>query len=352
MKIAFYAPLKAPDHPVPSGDRTMARAITAALRHAGHEVCTTSDLRIYDKLGDKALQDTLFAEAEAETARLLTLPEAKSWPVWITYHNYYKAPDLIGPAVCKALGIPYILIEATRARKRLRGPWERFEIAAEAACDAAHTIFYFTQQDAEALFRDAHPGQILNHLPPFLAHTDLPEKSSLNGPILAVGMMRPGDKLASYAMICETLGMLDADWSLHIAGDGPARIDVEGLFKRFGERVTFLGALAPDAMPQVYANARCLFWPGVNEAFGMVYLEAQAAGLPVLAQDRPGVRDVVHGPRTAIDGGARAMAERLSHLLRSPQQCQSEGASNRSKVQEAHMLGAAASCLDDTIKSL
>ena len=352
MKIAFFAPLKAPDHPVPSGDRTMARALTAALRHGGHDVCHTSDLRIYDKMGDKALQDQLFAEAEAEVTRLLASPEAADWPVWITYHNYYKAPDLIGPAVSKALNIPYILIEATRARKRLRGPWERFEQAAEAACDAAHTIFYFTEQDAEALFRDAHDAQTLQHLPPFLAQTDLPPASDLNGPILAAGMFRPGDKLASYAMISETLASLDGDWSLRIAGDGPARQDVEGLFKRFGSRVEFLGALSPDAMPQTYANASCFIWPGVNEAFGMVYLEAQAAGLPIIAQDRPGVRDVVHGPRAPLAGGTKAMAERLSQVLESPDLRQSESLANRQKMLSTHMLEAAAKRLDDTLKSL
>jgi hypothetical protein len=35
MRIAFYAPLKAPDHPVPSGDRTIARLLLAALKQGG-----------------------------------------------------------------------------------------------------------------------------------------------------------------------------------------------------------------------------------------------------------------------------------------------------------------------------
>ena len=40
MRIAFYAPMKPPNHPVPSGDRTMARLMMAALELAGHEVET------------------------------------------------------------------------------------------------------------------------------------------------------------------------------------------------------------------------------------------------------------------------------------------------------------------------
>jgi len=42
-----------------------------------------------------------------------------------------------------------------------------------------------------------------------------------------------------------------------------------------------------------YAIADIFIWPGVDEAYGMVYLEAQANGLPVVAEDHPGPRSVV-----------------------------------------------------------
>ena len=45
MRIAFYAPLKAPTHPVPSGDRRMARLLMAALEAGGHHVTLASTLR-------------------------------------------------------------------------------------------------------------------------------------------------------------------------------------------------------------------------------------------------------------------------------------------------------------------
>ena len=352
MKVAFFAPLKDPEHPVPSGDRTMARALQAALKLAGHSVCPISRLRIYDKMGEPRVQDRLFDEADAEVERLLAQPEAQTWKAWVTYHNYYKAPDLIGPKVCAKLGLPYILIEATRARKRLRGPWARFAEAAEAACDAAQTIFFFTEQDAEALFRDAPDGQAIVHLPPFLAREDLPSESARTGPVLSVGMMRPGDKLASYALIAETLALLDQpDWQLQIAGDGPARPDVERMMARFGDKVSFLGALDPAALAAAYGTSQCLFWPGVNEAFGMVYLEAQATGLPVVAQDRPGVCDVVHSPLADTSGGANAMAKRLGELLSDTSLREAEGRANRQKTEENHLLSAAARRLDRVLRA-
>ena len=42
---------------------------------------------------------------------------------WLTYHAYHKSPDWLGPAVADALGIPYLLVEASFAPKQAGGPW-------------------------------------------------------------------------------------------------------------------------------------------------------------------------------------------------------------------------------------
>ena len=346
MKIAFYAPLKPPDDPVPSGDRTMARAIIAALEHAGAQVDLTSRLRSRDGVGDGDAQARIMRQADAEQARLITAGQHAGWLAWVTYHSYYKAPDLLGPRVAQALNIPYLQIEATRARKRLTGPWARYAQAAEDACDAAAVIFYLTHQDGEALHRDAPRGQHLIHLPPFLARDDLPLIAG-DGPMLSVGMMRAADKLASYQIIAETLALLpDTPWHLNIVGDGPARPQVEHLMAPFGDAVTFLGQLDQADLTQAYQTSSLLFWPGVNEAFGLAYLEAQAHGLPVIAQDRPGVRDVLApGSYPTPEQGAQGLAAQISTLLFDPQARRLAGANARSHVARHHLLPAAAKTL-------
>ncbi len=50
-RVAFYAPLKAPDHPVPSGERTMARLLLRALDAAGFAPDLASTLRTRDSDG-------------------------------------------------------------------------------------------------------------------------------------------------------------------------------------------------------------------------------------------------------------------------------------------------------------
>ena len=348
IPAAFYAPLKAPDHPNPSGDRELARALLQALDLAGFAPSVASDLRLFDKTG--ADQEELCAAAEAALPDVIAQGRATGWRLWVTYHNYYKAPDLLGPPVCAALGIPYVQIESTRAKKRLTGPWAGFAAAAEAAADAADVIFYFTQRDSEALRAYAPSGQQIVHLSPFLPRADLPPVSSRNGSMLAVAMMRPGDKLASYSLLAEALAHVRGDWRLDIAGDGTARAEVEALMRPFGTRVRFLGQLSSAELENVYAQASVLVWPGVNEAIGLTYLEAQAAGIPVLAQDRPGLRDVIAPelPRPSVEDGAPGYAAALEQVLLDPPTPEVL----RAHVSQRHLLSSAAETLRVTLSPI
>lgn len=351
-RLAFYAPMKPPCHPTPSGDRAMARALMQALKLGGARVDLASDLRIYDGHGDTAIQDRLAAAARQEVARLSAEGRVAGWQAWISYHNYYKAPDLVGPPVARALNIPYLLVEATRAGKRLGGPWDRFARAAEDACDAARAICYVTQHDAVALRDRAPDGQELVHLRPFLPRADLPAASDGSGPMLSVGMMRSADKLASYRLIADTLALLDnRDWRLDIAGGGQHRAAVEDMMAPFGARVRLLGVLDADALQARYRHARLLLWPGVNEAFGLSYLEAQAHGLPVVAQDRPGVRDVLApAAHPTPAAGAPALAARIAALLDRPADRAAEADAARDHVAKHHLMPAASWTLHQCLR--
>jgi glycosyltransferase involved in cell wall biosynthesis len=344
IKAAFYAPLKSPNSPVPSGDRAVARALRAAMANGGIATDLASELQTRDGFGDAKAQAQLVAQAEQEVHRLLKVGRDAGWAFWLTYHNYYKAPDLIGPEVSQALGIPYVLVEATRARKRLTGPWADFAARAERATDHAALVFYFTEHDEEALRTYGSPSQKLMHLRPFLPEHALPPETTRRDGLLSVGMFRKGDKLASYQLIADTLRLVKTpQWNLRIAGDGPERAQVQATMAPFGARVQLLGQQSASELEALYARASILFWPGVNEAFGMTYLEAQAAGLTVLAQDRPGVRDVLT-PCAAYpvpESGAAAMAARLDMLLNSPKMVMKLGQSARRFVESRHLMTSA-----------
>ena len=358
-RIAFYAPLKPVDHPIPSGDRQMARLVLRALEATG-PVEVASGLRVYDGTGDPAAQARLSAAAAAECDRLLSLYAAepdRRPALWLSYHVYYKAPDLIGPAVARALGIPYVVVEATRARKRLTGPWSAFAAAAESAIEQAALVLCVSARDRHAVEAYGPPGQQVAMLPPFLELPTAVERAELAFPprLLTVAMMRPGDKLASYRLLAGSLSGLAAQpWTLDIVGDGSAAAEVSALFAPFGQRVRLLGARPPTDLAAHYRAADLLVWPGLNEAFGMVYLEAQAHGVPVLAIDNAGtgtvIRDGIGGRLTGPT--AQDFAAALSALLANPPSLRTLGQRARAHVEAHHALPAAAERLRGLLTGL
>jgi glycosyltransferase involved in cell wall biosynthesis len=367
VPVAFYAPLKSPHHPSPSGDRTMARLLMKALTAGGFESVLASTLRTFDGAGDAAVQERLRTESLAEADRLIAAYEdvsATQRPrLWFTYHVYYKAPDWVGPRVADALRIPYVVAEGSRAGKRAGGPWAIGHAAVEAALDRADAILVMTDTDRGALEQAKPAAQRLIELPPFL---DLNEWHAVNAPVrarhnpvrlLTVAMMRRGDKLASYCILAEALDRLGtAEWTLDIVGDGQSREEVERLFSRFGARARWHGQLDDRArLAALYGQADLFVWPAVNEAYGLVFLEAQAFGCPVVAGAYGGVPSVVRDGKTGVlapSGDADAFAASIEALMASPERRSALGGAARRFVVEERGLAQAAARLRSALTPL
>jgi glycosyltransferase involved in cell wall biosynthesis len=367
VPVAFYAPLKSPHHPSPSGDRTMARLLMKALTAGGFGSVLASALRTFEGAGDAAVQERLRTESLAEADRLIAAYEDVSAThrprLWFTYHVYYKAPDWIGPRVADALRIPYVAAEGSRAGKRAGGPWATGHAGAEAALDCAAAIFVMTEADRGALEQARPAAQRLIELPPFIdmnewQAADPPERARHNPVrLLTVAMMRRGDKLASYRILAEALDRLGtAEWTLDIVGAGELRGEVERLFSRFGARVRWHGQLDDRArLAELYGQADLFVWPAVNEAYGLVFLEAQAFGCPVVAGAYGRVASVVRDGETGVlapPGDARAFAASIEALMDSPERRSALGGAARRFVVEERGLAQAAARLRSALLPL
>jgi glycosyltransferase involved in cell wall biosynthesis len=101
-------------------------------------------------------------------------------------------------------------------------------------------------------------------------------------------------------------------------------------------------------LPATYAAADLYLWPAINEAYGMAFLEAQAAGLPVVAGRTGGVpavvADGVTGVLTPI-GDAAAFADATARLLDNPEVRVQLGKAARARVRARHDERAAAHAL-------
>ena len=374
MKIAFYAPMKPPDHPVPSGDRRMAQGFLRVLERLGHDVRVACRLRSFDRSGDQLHQFRL-AHTAAHLSQRLARRLAKDWvpDLWFTYHCYHKAPDLLGPTVSERLGIPYVVAEPSFARRRREGPWAVGHAGSIRALSRADLLLPMTKVDLRGLHAaGSRIKGLVQRMPPFLdtapyrkAHRDrFARRAAIAAGygldpsaiwLLTVAMMRDDDaKRSSYLQLADALSRLTAwPWQLLVVGDGPAGPLVRSAFSALGdERIRFTGILPEDQLPSIYAASDLFVWPALNEAYGMVFLEAQAAGLPVVAGRGTGVSDVVLHRRTgllATGGDAVAFANSMMILLDEPERRASLGQAGIRHVERVHSDAAAGQNLGNAL---
>jgi glycosyltransferase involved in cell wall biosynthesis len=353
VRIAFYAPLKPPDHPVPSGDRRIAQLFLRVLALAGHRPVVAARLRSWDGNGDPSRQARLAALGrrlgERILARARAAPETAP-ELWFTYHLYHKAPDWVGPHVAGGLGIPYVVAEASFAPKRADGPWAIGHRAVESALRGAELVIGLNPADRDCILPLlADRGRWLS-IKPFLdaeAYGRRCAAAAVRPPrLVAVAMMRAGDKLVSYRLLGDALArLLDLDWSLDVVGDGAARGAVEQALALLGGRVAWAGALDTAGVAARLAAADLYVWPAVNEAYGMALLEAQASGLPVVAGAAGGVGEIVVDGETGLlvpPGDAAAFAAAVRRLVVDRGRRRRFAAAARRQVLAAHDLDAAA----------
>ncbi|MCC7046040.1 MAG: glycosyltransferase family 4 protein [Alphaproteobacteria bacterium] len=373
MRVAFYAPLKPPTHPHPSGDRRMARLLLRALKQAGHTPVLASRLRAYDRAGDPQVQAAIAAEGARAAAMLIRRWRARRSPgrprAWVTYHVYHKAPDHLGPAVSTALGIPYLVVEPSIAPSKRAGRWKQGYAAAFEAIAGADAALCLNAVDPEFVRPALKRRALFRLLAPFIEvapfaraaaqrtkhRRALARQLPADEPwLLAVGMMRPGDKLDSYRVLARALKRLNGlKWRLVVVGDGVARAEVERALAPLGDRVLYLGERAAAAMPAIYAACDLYVWPAVREAYGMAILEAQAAGLPVVAGR--GVGGVVAERETGLLVGsedAPALARAIAALLLDPARRAAMRTAALVRTREAHDIALAARTLDGVLRRL
>ena len=134
------------------------------------------------------------------------------------------------------------------------------------------------------------------------------------------------------------------DTRLVLIGDGPAREDLKALAAELGigERVTFMGSIPFEEVPSYLKAADVFSFASVTETQGLVTIEAMAAGLPIVAVDGSGTRDIVeHGKQgLLVENDLDALAKGLHQLLSDPRQMKrfSNNALKKAKAFDVNQL--------------
>jgi glycosyltransferase involved in cell wall biosynthesis len=137
--------------------------------------------------------------------------------------------------------------------------------------------------------------------------------------------------------LIQAMKYINKEIQLTIVGEGPARKKLEQMIRDFGleRRVKLLGAKTYDAVCQLMASSFALILPSSHEAQGIVLLESNLQGRPVLASNCTGMKEVVkHGyngllfdPHNILD-----IARTTNSLFNNPERARIMGETGKSMV--------------------
>lgn len=318
MRILFYSPFKHIDNPIPSGDREIARGLVDFFQESGHEVKILSRFETeYFWFSPRRIFNWPFSLLRAIWVSIFFKPD-----LFFTYHNYFRAPDALGPFVSWIFAKPLYYFEGMygiRARGSVK-TWLGWFLVYLGFKQASH-VFTDKKIDIEGLEQILKKEQI-TYLPPAINTKKFTQdistrqqvreqllqitgqKNDSTPIIIGVAMLREQRKGPGVNFLLDCLAELKAEGLdfiyIHV-GDGEM---FEVLQKKaqmiLGNCVQFVGRKNTDEIVSLLSASDIFAFPGIDEAFGMVYLEAQSCGLPVIAFDNGGIPEAVSNNETGF----------------------------------------------------
>jgi len=347
MKIAYYMPFKPMGHKNPSGDLVTGTELFNHLSEKKYSIELASRLRcrwIY-------YRPQIWPQYIAEKRRIIKKYQDRKPDIWLSYHSYYKAPDLLGSSCSRALDTPYVIFQgiySTKRRKKLK-TLPGFLLNRKVLQSAAQIITN-KKRDFKNLQRVISEDR-LTYIAPGINPDDFvfsPEsRNTLRKKwnredrlvIMTAAMFRPGVKTEGIMQVIKSCAQLTGrgrDFCLWIGGDGACR----NKLKKSAEellpgKVRFLGKIPRNEMHRYYSAADIFAFPGIEESLGMVYLEAQSCNLPVVAYNDWGGGEAIIHNQTGLLSSADEQAsftQNIDRLL-----CDSELRSNFGQNSGSHI---------------
>jgi glycosyltransferase involved in cell wall biosynthesis len=152
--------------------------------------------------------------------------------------------------------------------------------------------------------------------------------------VLCVCKLYPRKRVEILLQAAAQLARKIRGLQVRIVGDGPeenrlqdmhAALELHGI-------VEWLGFLPPEQLAAEYRACDLFCLPSVQEGFGIVFLEAMAAGAPIIACRAAAIPEVVTAGRLVRPDDPRALADALHHLSKKPEIRQQLGLAGRAAV--------------------
>jgi len=189
--------------------------------------------------------------------------------------------------------------------------------------------------------REYHDTEEMDILPP-----GIPDPGEI-----PVGKPHEGFRICSVSRLAPRKGLdtivsamslvRDLPVTYYAGGDGIIRDRLEGLARELGieERVVFTGVLTEEEKADLLSSCDLFVLPSLHEGFGICYIEAMSAGLPVIASRTGGQTDFIEDGVNGIlvdAGDNEELASAIRRLHDDRETLASMGAENRKKARMYH----------------
>ncbi|OQY84450.1 MAG: hypothetical protein B6D41_15710 [Chloroflexi bacterium UTCFX4] len=158
--------------------------------------------------------------------------------------------------------------------------------------------------------------------------------------LLTVNFLHPRKRLDLFLRAVAELKTRAPNVVALVVGAGPENDALRALAEelRIAEATRFTGFVADEQLPAYYAASDVYAHTGKNESFGLSVLEASAAGLPVIAVNEGGPREIIENAVSGflVDATPRALADAAFLLWRDAARRQQMGAAGKRRAAEMY----------------
>ncbi len=279
--------------------------------------------------------------------------------VALSLHSPAKLRTLLAREVCDILHVmaPYsptlsgrLVVQSQAAHVMtflvaIEPPWYRTLVAAAARTqhrslrrfDQRIAISHAAERSARTLYGGRYtiipPGVDIKRF-----HLATPRPAADDCTIVYLGRMEQRKGVATLLQAMALLQRQSPHVRLNIGGNGPERPSLERLAAELGlANVRFLGYVPSDDLPTLLQEADIFCAPATHaESFGIVLIEAMAAGLPMVAAANEGYAEVMaaHPANLLVPAGdARTLAAALQVFVDAPEYRRTVGERNSADAQ-------------------
>ncbi len=235
--------------------------------------------------------------------------------------------------ISAATGTPYIVTSHGSDVLRMSGLSSRCYEEIRSAFASAEAVIYPSgrakERAAERNLPTANASVIWNGFDKerFLA------ESAVSNPgeplrLIAVANLVPSKRIDLLLAACAWLKEADISHELNVVGSGGEEGTLRGMAADLDLNVTWTASLGRDELAAALRASDLFVLPAEGESFGIVYLEAMAAGLAVIAIEGEGIADIIDHDRSGLllpPGDPEAIAAAVTSLASDPERRQALG---------------------------